>query len=101
MKRFLLTAVGFALLNTLFLFGQQSWNTTLIGRWPNGPCYAAFVVGNTAYIGNGGAVEILDVSNPASPVPLGQAITPSVVSDIFVSGSQAYVADGEAGLRII
>ncbi|RMH74776.1 MAG: hypothetical protein D6681_22735, partial [Calditrichaeota bacterium] len=101
MRTRLLTIIAFFVSLSPILFAQQSQNTTLIGRWPNGPCYAGFVVGNTAYIGNGGAVEILDVSNPASPVSLGQAITPSVVSDIFVSGSQAYVADGEAGLRII
>ncbi|MFQ5584016.1 MAG: hypothetical protein ACE5GL_06235, partial [Calditrichia bacterium] len=41
-------------------------NTTLIGRWPNGPCYLSFVVGNYTYINNGGALEILDISNPAS-----------------------------------
>ena len=83
------------------IYAQQSQNTTLIGRWPNGPCYATFVVGNRAYIGNGGAMEILDVSNPASPVYLGQVVTPSVISGIFVSGTYAYVADGWEGLRVI
>lgn len=74
------------------VFPQQSWNTTLIGRWPNGPCYTTFVVGNLAYIGNGGALEILDISNSSSPVFLGQIVTHSVVSDICVSGNYAYLA---------
>ena len=76
-------------------------NTTLIGRWANGRCYSTFVAGNFAYIGNGGALEILDVSNPASPVSLSRVITPSLVRGIFISGDYAYVANFRDGLRII
>jgi len=79
----------------------QNSNVTLIGRWPYGPCYAVDVVNNIAYIGNGSALEILDISNPANPVKLGQVVTPSVVSGIKVSGNYAYVADESDGLRII
>ena len=81
--------------------GQQSLNTTLIGRWENGPTHASFVVGNIAYIGSCSRdLEILDISNPAVPVSLGQAVTPSLVKGIFVSASYAYVADYDYGLRI-
>ncbi len=76
-------------------------NVTLIGRWPNGPCDAVFVVGNYAYIGNGGAIDILDISYPATPERVGQMITPSVVWGIHVSGNYVYVADGEDGLYIL
>lgn len=68
-------------------------NTTLIGRWANGPCQAVDVSGNIAYFGNGGYLEVVDISNPANPIELGKVLTPSVVYGVAVSGSYAYVAD--------
>ena len=79
----------------------ERWNTTLIGRWANGPCYAVAVVGKIAYFGNGGYLEIVDFSNPANPVELGKALTPSVVAGVAVTGNHAYVVNGWHGLRII
>ena len=77
-------------------------NVALVGRWAtSGGCYAVFVEDNIAYIGNGSAFEILDVVNPARPVPLGQVNMPSIPKGIFVSRSYAYVADGFSGLRVI
>ena len=76
-------------------------NTTLIGRWANGPCVAVDVSGNIAYFGNGGYLEVVDISDPANPIELGKVLTPSEVSGVAVSGSYAYVADGWKGLRII
>ena len=83
------------------VFGQDSYNTTLIGRWANGPCYAVDVSGNIAYFGNGGYLEVVDISDPANPLELGKVVLPSVVMGVTVSGSYAYVADRDAGLRII
>jgi len=80
---------------------QDSENCTLIGRWPNGPCNTTFIVGSFAYIGNGGAMDILDISDVNAPVRVGQVVTPSVVEGIFVASNYAYLADGTAGLRII
>ena len=80
------------------VYGQ---NTTLIGRWANGPCYAVDVSGNIAYSGNGAYLEVVDISDPSNPVELGKIVTPSVVGGVAVSGSYAYVANGNAGLRII
>jgi len=76
-------------------------NATLIGRWANGPCCAVDVSGNIAYFGNGGYLEVVDISDPANPIELGKVLTPSEVYGIAVSGSYAYVADGWKGLRII
>jgi hypothetical protein len=100
MKRFF-SVIAILLFIWGSLFAQQDNNVTLMGRWPNGPCLATFAVGTTAYFGNGGALEIYDISNPNSPVKIGQGITPSVVRGIYVSGDYAYVADYSAGLRII
>lgn len=96
----ILKTVMIAILFCSLAFGQNS-NTTLIGRWANGPCYAVEVVDNIAYFGNGGYLEIVDISDPANPIELGKVLNPSVVLGIAVSGSYVYVADGGAGLRII
>ncbi len=84
------------------LFGQDSSNAVLVGRWGGGPCYAVAVSGNYVYFGSGGYLEIFDVSNPSNPVRLGRVVTPGIVIEIAISGSYAYVADGwEGGLRVI
>ena len=76
-------------------------NTTLIGWWARGPCYAVDVSGNIAYFGNGLCLEVVDISDPANPVELGRIVTPSIVRGVAVSGSYAYVADGDDGMYII
>ena len=79
----------------------QTISTNILGRWANGPCYAVDVSGTTAYFGNGGYMEIMDISDPANPIELGKILTPSVVLGITVSGSFAYVSDFKSGLIII
>jgi hypothetical protein len=69
-----------------------------MAQWP---CFAATVGGNIAYIGNGAAMDILDISQPTWPIKIGQVITPSVVQDIQIVDHFAYIANGKAGLRII
>ena len=76
-------------------------NTTLIGRWANGICQAVDVSGNIAYFGNGGYLEVVDISVPANPIELGKVLIPSAVSGVAVSGNYAYVANGAGSLRII
>ncbi|MDI6740162.1 MAG: hypothetical protein QME74_07340, partial [Candidatus Edwardsbacteria bacterium] len=84
---------------------QDSSNVRTVGLWPYGPCYAAAYtnIGGTDYavIGSGGGVMILNVSNPASPVKVGEIATPGLVQAVVVSGNYAYVADDTYGLRII
>ncbi|MCH8067730.1 MAG: hypothetical protein IID16_00450, partial [Candidatus Marinimicrobia bacterium] len=76
-------------------------NTTLIGWLAYGSCRAVDVSGNIAYFGIEGTLEVVDISDPANPVELGKVLTTSVVQGVTVSGSYAYVANGDAGLRII
>ena len=78
-----------------------SYRVDLIGRWASGPCSDAAVVGSTAYILDGGQMEIVDCSDPSSPVGMGHVWLPSPGLGIAVSGSFAYVADGDDGLRVI
>lgn len=46
-------------------------------------------------------LQILDLSVPAAPVPLGFFSTPGAARDVVLSGTLAYVADGYHGLQII
>ena len=46
-------------------------------------------------------LQIIDVSNPASPVLVGAYDTSDFARDVYVSGSLAYVADWRAGLQVI
>jgi hypothetical protein len=71
------------------------------------------VVGSLAYLtglessivlpglGTAGWLQVIDVSNPANPVPVGRCNTPGWAGDFEVVGTLAYVADGSPGLTII
>ncbi len=83
------------------LFAQNSQNCTLIGHWADGPCFAVDVVGTTAYFGNGAYFQIADFSDPANPVELVKFRTPEIVRSVAVSGDYAYVANENAGMRVI
>ena len=45
------------------------------GQWPYGPCEACAIDAgrNIALIGNGEALQVLDISNPSSPKMIGEA----------------------------
>ena len=46
-------------------------------------------------------LRVLDASDPANPIELSTANIPEAPRDLDVEGDYAYVAAGEAGLRII
>jgi subtilisin-like proprotein convertase family protein len=65
------------------------------------PIYDVAVVGNTAYVAASyGGLQLVNVSNPASPQLLGQASALDA-RGVAISGTLAYVADGSAGLRVV
>jgi photosystem II stability/assembly factor-like uncharacterized protein len=75
------------------------------GNWPYGPSEAVAVdsINNIVYLGSGGAVLVLDVTNPANPVLLTDTIrTHGLVYDIFIdlSTNRLYLACGEGGYEI-
>ena len=81
---------------------SNSWNTTLISRCGyGGSCLAVCVVDSIAYFGDDAYLEIMNISDPSNPVRLGRIEMPSLIWDVTVSGSYAYVADGDDGLRVI
>ena len=46
-------------------------------------------------------LQIIEVSDPASPVRLGGYDTPGSATKVVVSGTVAYVADATNGLQVI
>lgn len=95
-----------------FLFVLAAW--TLLGATQNdlsswqlvsqvgGPTQAVAAQGNTAYVGVGLRLVVLDVSNPVTPTEVGSTTPfPYFVEDVVVSDTLAYVAAGGAGLRVV
>ena len=55
-----------------------------------------------AYVADGAdGLQIIDVSNPASPTLVGSVDTPGEAQDVVITGDRAYVADGLGGLQIV
>ncbi len=79
----------------------EAQNCTYIGRYACGPCYCVTVADTILYFGNGGYLEILDISDPENPVELSDILTPGGVWDVTVRGNYAYIANGFCGLRVI
>ncbi len=61
-------------------------------------CWGLDVVGTTGYIADVGNLQVVDFSNPAAPVLLGQTYEYS--RSVSVSGSYAYIAQQEDGVKI-
>ena len=76
------------------LLSRPDSNISLVGRWPYGACYAVKPTGNYALVGNGSALDIVDISNAQMPVKVSGIITPSVVEDICIKDNLAFAADG-------
>ncbi len=60
------------------------------------------VSGALAYVADvDSGLQVIDVSDPGSPVILGSVDTPSSARGVAVSGAVAYVADADSGLHVI
>jgi hypothetical protein len=86
------------LILTLFLlvpivFSQDSINVDLVGRWAHGPCYAADVEGDYAYIGNGGAFQVLDVSTVDDPQLVAEINLSNTIHNLVLHGNHVYLVD--------
>ncbi|MBN1782761.1 T9SS type A sorting domain-containing protein [bacterium] len=90
----------------VFLFcsalAAQTRDCELIGRWAHGCAYTAELNDNLLYYGNGGYLEIRDMSDLLSyPALVGQWLAPGPVYCVTVRGDYAYVACGGEGLYIL
>ncbi len=67
-----------------------------------GNSYALDIKDNLAYLGVGPRIYVLDISDPSTPVFVGQSsVFPGVVRSVLVGGNYAYVAAGKGYLRIL
>ena len=101
MRHVLLSLVALVLAATVAQ--ADSLNCRLVGSWPFGYSYAVAVdsARNLAFIGSGGGVYVLDISNPAAPVKLSEAIRPGgTVHGLCYDSSKLYVAAEAGGLEI-
>ncbi|HSO26454.1 MAG TPA: hypothetical protein VLS48_00165, partial [Anaerolineales bacterium] len=57
--------------------------------------------GNTAYMGLGGSVGVLDISDPAQPRHVGQVILPTEIEDMALAGATLYVAARYSGFYVV
>ena len=67
----------------------DSLNCRLVGNWPFGPSSAIALdsARALAFVGSGGGVYVLDVSNPAQPVKLSEVHTQGMVKRLGLSGT--------------
>ena len=100
MKRLLLMAAFIFICINAVGFAQGNYGFELIGRALPGEATATFVVNDRCYLGAGDVLQVLDISNPASPIYLGQLSLPGTVEDVYVVDSLAYIADDDGGLII-
>ena len=76
--------------------GDPSPATDLTIEWVGsigGSVRAVAVEGDYAYLGEGAALTVLDVSDPAQPVRVSRLALPGIVQGIHIVGDYAYVAD--------
>ena len=63
--------------------------------------YGVAVAGDYAYVADARGLSIVNISNPATPVLVGDYDTPASARDVAVSGDYAFVAARTSGLQIV
>ena len=104
MVKHIKSLVGFiALLGLTNLSLGDSLNVRWVGSWSYGgagPISVGEIKGTPyAFLGSGGGIIVFDVSNPSSPVKMGEVGTPGGVGGLFFLNNRIYVAN-VGGLRI-
>jgi hypothetical protein len=80
---------------------QQAQNVERVGQI-GGPAKAVASQGNYAYVVTGPLLVILDITDPANPIRVGRhEMSIDFARDVAVAGDYAYLANGDAGLRIL
>lgn len=79
----------------------DNFSPTLVSSTALPGAYAIDVKSSTAYVAGGGQLRVINVSNRAAPVVIGNAASNSgSLVDISVSGNYAYAAAGTAGISV-
>ncbi|MBK8128129.1 MAG: hypothetical protein IPK53_04045 [bacterium] len=79
--------------------GQDSINVSRIGVWDEQYAKALVMSGQFAYVIPGGALSVIDVSNPCSPQTTAY-VDVNNAEDVAMEGNYLYIACGLDGLRI-
>jgi hypothetical protein len=86
----------------LYVFNVANPRTAIgLTRGPGaeGPVYDVAVRGNYAYLAKGAAgIQVMDISNPASPVPVLTFTTPTPARQLAVYRQYVFVIDGATKL---
>ncbi len=82
------------------VFSQEN-KFSLIGHWAYGATDCVVLDGNTAFVGSGSYVTLIDISTPETPTEISKILMPGLVKSIVIDGDYAYVANTESGLQII
>ncbi|MEE4272049.1 MAG: hypothetical protein V2I67_10255 [Thermoanaerobaculales bacterium] len=72
-----------------------------VGRWHHGPSFAVSASGSLGVYGSGAVLVTVDLSSPTQPLVLGEITLPDVVYGAEMNERYAFVAAGEADLRVI
>jgi len=81
--------------------GLPTASCGLVGFYPAAGASHVIVSDTHAYVAEGSSgIEVLDISNPASPSSVGSLPTTNA-SRLALRGTDLYVADGSGGLKVI
>jgi hypothetical protein len=62
---------------------------------------AVTIAGDYAFVSDSFSLQIVGISNPLAPTYVGSFVTGPTCKRVFISGTHAFVASGEAGLHIL
>ena len=68
-----------------------------VGRWPYGPAETVAASGNLVFLGSGVSLQIVDLTDPATPRLVGEITFPDIVREIELSGGHAFIANRTGG----
>lgn len=61
-----------------------------VGRFPYGATEAVVIQGSTAFVGNGAALMVVDLTDPENPLPMGELTFVEKVMSLAVDGDRLY-----------
>jgi hypothetical protein len=76
-------------------------NMSLVDHWAHGNVQALDVDGSLVYLGDGGLLRVVDVTDPADPTVLGEVDLLSPVMNLACDGTHVYVAGYAQGLFVV
>jgi len=72
-----------------------------VGYWPYGPPRRVLAEGDHVYVGMGGGIWVFDVSDPGSPVVVGEVPVSDLVEDMCYRDGLLCVACGYGGICVV